>query len=136
MEFPLFLNRLNNNEKEAFLALAHHVAHVDKRLSSEEEDMIAKYCMEMQLDDIEFNLESFDLQKTLENFTTSSHQKIALLEILALMYADGSLASEEDEIIRIMIAQFDLNPNLAVVYREWSKSILSLFVQGEALIHL
>ena len=55
---------------------------------------------------------------------------------MALVYADGVVAQEEDNLIKTMISQFDLNPNLAIVYREWSKSILSLFVQGEALIHL
>jgi len=132
----MFLNRLNYEEKEAFLSLAHHVAHSDNHLSLDEELVIDKYSMEMQMDDIEYIESEFDLSKVLATFSKSTHKKIALLEIMALVYADGIVAREEEELIKQMIEQFDLNPNLAVVYREWSKSILSLFIQGEALIHL
>lgn len=132
----MFLNRLTPNEKEAFLWLAHHCAHVDDELSNEEELVIAKYCMEMQMDDIEYDESQFDLKKALSSFTIENHKKIALLEIMALLYADDHLAKEEQEIINEMVEYFDLNPNLATVYKEWAKSILSLFVQGEALIHL
>jgi len=132
----MFLNRLNYKEKEAFLSLAHHVAHSDNHLSIDEELVIDKYSMEMQMDDIDYDKSKFDLAKVLATFEQSTHKKIALLEIMALVYADGVVAKEENELIKQMIEQFDLNPNLAVVYREWSKSILSLFVQGEALIHL
>jgi len=132
----MFLNRLTLEEKEAFLLLAHHVAHSDNNLTADEELVIDKYSMEMQMDDIEYDQASFNLVDVLSKFTQDSHKKIALLEIMALVYADGVVAKEEDNLIKTMITQFDLNPNLAIVYREWSKSILSLFVQGEALIHL
>jgi len=132
----MFLNRLTYEEKEAFLLLAHHVAHSDNNLSVDEELVIDKYSMEMQMDDIEYDETKFNLTEVLSTFTQDSHKKIALLEIMALVYADGVVAEEEENLIKAMISQFDLNPNLAVVYREWSKSILSLFVQGEALIHL
>ena len=132
----MFLNRLTYEEKEAFLSLAHHVAHSDNNLTKDEELVIDKYSMEMQMDDIEYDEAQFDLVDVLSKFKQDSHKKIALLEIMALVYADGVGAQEEDNLIKTMISQFDLNPNLAIVYREWSKSILSLFVQGEALIHL
>ncbi|MGI9280370.1 MAG: hypothetical protein ACR2PX_12205 [Endozoicomonas sp.] len=132
----MFLNRLLLDEKQAFLAIAHHLAHSDDKLTRDEENILAKYCMEMQMDDIVYNKSEFDLSAALDAFQTDSHKKIALLEIMALVFADGVLADEEQQLIDKIISHFDLNPNLAIVYREWSKSILSLFVQGEALIHL
>jgi hypothetical protein len=132
----MFLNRLSIAEKEAFLFLAHHVARSDRDFSSDEEILIAKYCMEMQMDDIEYDETVFDLDKVLDTFERGSHEKIALLELMALVYADGRLAKEEQILLDNMIKHFDLNPNLVVIYREWSKNILSLFTQGEALIHL
>lgn len=124
------------DEKQAFLVLAHHVAHADSDFSVEEEVLIAKYCMEMQMDDIEYDEAKFDLVTVLNTFERDSHQKIALLELMALVYADGEVAKQEQQLLNDMIAHFGLNPNLAIVYREWSKNILSLFTQGEALIHL
>ena len=132
----MFLNRLNLKEKDAFLNLAHHVAHSDNQFSREEEFVITKYCMEMQMDDVSYDASEFDLGKTLDCFESEGHRKIALLEIMALVYADDVLAVEEQSLIDQMIEHFDLNPHLAVVYCQWAKSILSLFVQGEALIHL
>ena len=132
----MFLNRLDIEEKNAFLWLAHHLARADNDYSEEEALLIDKYSMEMQMDDIDFDETKFDLITILSEFKLASHKKIVLLEIMALVYADGVIAKEENALINVMIEQFELNPNLAVVYREWSKSILSLFVQGEALIHL
>lgn len=136
MENRMFLNRLTSEEKNAFLQLAHHVAHSDESFSSEEKLVIAKYCMEMQMDDVNYDDSIFNLSETLNVFTVENHKKIALLEIMALIYADGKVTVQEESLLNVMIEHFELNPNLAVVYREWSKSILSLFVQGEALIHL
>jgi hypothetical protein len=55
---------------------------------------------------------------------------------MALVYSDNILHEEEQKILDAMIKEFDLEPALAVVYSEWSKAILSLSVQGEALIRL
>ena len=88
------------------------------------------------MDDIEYDEDQFDLATVLSKFESGSHQKIALLELMALIYADGEVAKQEQQLLNDMITHFGLNPNLAIVYREWSKNILSLFTQGEALIHL
>ncbi|HIF9164004.1 TPA: TerB family tellurite resistance protein [Photobacterium damselae] len=132
----MFLNRLNLDEKDAFLHLAHHIAHSDKTFSSEEQIVIAKYCMEMQVDNISYEHRNFDLSKTLDVFKLESHKKIALLELMALIYADGVISNEELCLIDMIVEHFDLNPNLAIAYREWAKGISALLLQGEALIHL
>lgn len=132
----MFLNRLTLVEKEAFLKLAHHVAHVDGDFSKEERNIIDKYCMEMQIDDVEYDPENFDLASALEVFQEDSHKKIALLELMALVFSDGHLHQAEETTLNEVVQRLGLNPNLAIVYKEWAKSILSLFVQGEALIHL
>lgn len=132
----MFLNRLTVQEKKAFLKLAHHVAHVDGEFSPKERVIIDKYCMEMQIDDVEYHSENYDLKSELAVFQRDSHKKIALLEVMALVYSDGLLHSAEENILKEITDFFDLNPNLVVVYKEWSKSILSLFIQGEALIHI
>ena len=48
---------------------------------------------------------------------------------MSLVYADG-VETEEKAVIKQMIALFGLNPNLAIVYREWAKSILALISRG------
>lgn len=133
----MFLNRLGSKEKTAFLALAHHVARSDADFSVEERVIIAKYCMEMQIDDIEdYDDQTFDLPKTLNLFTTTRNRNIVLLELMVLVYADGRLAMQESHVIDRFLAHCNMNPNLSIIYKEWAKSIISLYTQGEALIHL
>ena len=131
------MNRLNTEEKTAFISLAHHVARSDADFSADEQIIIAKYCMEMQIDDIdEYDDETFHIEQVLNRFATSSHRNIVLLELMVLVYADGRLAKQESLVIDRFVAHFRMNPNLSVIYKEWAKSILSLYTQGEALIHL
>lgn len=133
----MFLNRLSTDEKNAFLELAHHVARSDAAFSSEEQLVITKYCMEMQIDDLDdYDDTAFELEPVLDRFATTSHRNIVLLELMVLVYADGRLAEQESLTIDRFVEHCNMNPNLSIVYREWAKNILSLYIQGEALIHL
>ena len=133
----MFLNRLSTEEKTAFLKLAHHVARSDAAFSKEERIIIAKYCMEMQIDDIDdYDDATFELEPLLDQFATPSHRNIVLLELMVLVYADGRLAEQESLMIDRFVAHCHMNPSLSIIYKEWAKNILSLYTQGEALIHL
>ena len=98
----MFLNRLEKEEKIAFLELAHYVARSDNDFSLSQKDIINNYCIEMQIENIEFNVNKFDIYNTLEK----------------------------------ILEEFNLNYHLATVYGEWAKAILSLYIQGNALVEL
>ena len=133
----MFLNRLSAEEKIAFLSLAHHVARSDTDFSAAEQVIISKYCMEMQIDDIDdYDDDTFDLEQVLDRFPNGSHRNIVLLELMTLIYADGRLAQQESLVIDRFVAHYQMNRNLSIIYKEWAKGILSLYTQGEALIHL
>ncbi len=131
----MFLNRLEDNEKVAFLTLAHHIARSDGDFSENEQNVIATYCMEMQIQDVNYNQDNFNLNTILSEIKSSENQKILLLEIMALIYSDG-LHKEEQKILNIIIEQYNISEALFIVYSEWSKSILSISNQGLALIKL
>jgi len=132
----IFLNLLNSQEKSAFLELAHHVSRSDKSFSESEKLVISTYCSEMQISDIDFDENSFDLETTLSKFQASESQKIILLEIMALIYADNILRDAEQKVLDTMLKKFGINQSMALVYGEWSKSMMALCIQGEALIRL
>ena len=132
----MFLNRLKKNEKVAFLELAHHIARSDGDFSEDQKDIIGKYCMEMQIEDIKYDEEKFDIYTTLDKVKNSSSRKIILLEIMALIYSDNFLHEEERKVLEKVLEEFDLNYNLSIVYTEWAKTMLSLYKQGNALINL
>ncbi len=132
----MFLNRLKKKEKIAFLELAHHIARSDDDFSEDQKIIIEKYCMEMQIDDIDYDEENFDIYNTLDNIKSEQSRKIVLLEIMALIYSDNFLHEEERKVLEKVLEEFDLNYNLSIVYTEWAKTMLSLYKQGNALINL
>ena len=132
----MFLNRLNEVEKKAFLELAHYVARCDGNFMDEQKEIIKQYCNEMQIEDINFKEEKFDIYDVLSKIKNKRSQKIVLLEIMALIYADDYLHEEERKVLEKMFEEFDLNYNLSVIYAQWAKAMLSLYIQGNALIEL
>lgn len=132
----MFLNKLGSEEKVAFLELAHHIARSDGNFSEEEKLIIAKYRMEMQIEDIEYNEETFDIYNTLSKIKKSDSRKVVLLEIMALIYSDDFLHEEERIVLEKILEEFDLSYNLSIVYSEWAKTMLSLYKQGNALVNL
>ena len=132
----MFLNRLKKEEKVAFLELAHHIARSDNDFSESQKSIIDKYCMEMQIDDIEYNNATFDIYKSLGKIKSQRSRKIIILEIMVLIYSDNFLHEEERKVLEKMLEEFDLSYNLSIVYTEWSKAMLSLYTQGNALIEL
>lgn len=133
----MFLNKLNEKEKESFLSLAHHIANCDDNFSQEEQKMISAYCREMTTLDIDYDEELFDLDSTLNNFGTLQSQKIVLIELFALVFSDGHyIHDEEVKIIEAMTQKFNIDANLVDVFANWSKSIIALINQGKSLISL
>ncbi len=132
----MFLNRLKKKEKVAFLELAHHMARSDNDFSEAQQSIINTYCMEMQIDDIKYDEKKFSLKKTLSKFKKSKSQRIILLEIMALVYSDNVLHDEEKKVLDVMIKKFGIKKSLSIVYGEWAKSILALYIQGKSLIDL
>ena len=132
----MFLNRLNQDEKIAFLELAHHIARSDNNFSEDQKSIIAKYCMEMQIEDIAYDEDSFDIYTTLDKIKDLRSRKIVLLEIMALIYSDDFLHEEERKVLEKILEEFDLNYNLSVVYTQWAKTMLNLYIQGNALIEI
>lgn len=132
----MFLNRLEKEEKIAFLELAHYVARSDSDFSISEEDIINNYCLEMQIENIDFDKSNFDLYNTLGKIKDARSQKIVLLEIMALIYSDNFLHEEERKVLEKILEEFNLSYELATVYGEWAKVVLSMYIQGNALIEL
>jgi len=132
----MFLNNLQEKEKIAFLELAHYVARSDSDFSSKQKEIIATYCFEMQIDDIQYSESDFNLERNLDKFISNQSKKIALLEIMALIYSDEKIHEEEQKVINTMLKSFKLSHGLSNLYLEWTKTILSVSQQGKLLIEL
>jgi len=111
------------------------MARSDGDFSENEQNIITTYCMEMQIQNINYDKDSFNLNSVLLEFRSKEHQKILLIEIMALIYSDG-LNNEEQKILDQICDQFAISNTLSAVYAEWSKSILAIVTQGKELIKL
>jgi len=132
----MFLNRLQEDEKVAFLELAHHIARSDDDFSEEEEDVIAIYCYEMGIPDVHYENNAFDLAETRTVFKSRASQKILLLELMALIYSDSRFDEAEQEIINKILQIYKIDNSLIKIYAEWAKTILSVSAQGALLLEL
>jgi len=132
----MFLNRLNSEEKVAFLELAHHVARSDGEFTKDEKSVVEGYCFEMQIEDVEYSEKNFELSKLLAVFENKMSQKVLLLELMALVYSDNKVDSKEQKIIDTIVQSFTINSSLAKIYEEWTKTILSVSAQGALLLEV
>ena len=132
----MFLNRLDFNSKEVFLFLAKYIIQADSSYVEIEEVLINKYLQEMNITNIKFEKNESLLQEYIKRVTNKEYQKIILIELLGIVYNDNVMTSVEKEIIDTIVDIWNVNSSLVVVYGEWSKNLLSLYVQGEALLEL
>jgi len=132
----MFLNNLDKNEKIAFLNLAHYLARSDGDFSEKQKEIINTYCYEMNIDDIEFDENNFNIDLVLKSIKNKKSQKIVLLEVMALVYSDNILHPEEEKVINLMLDIFGIEKNVASLYGEWTKAIMALSEQGKLLIEI
>ena len=69
------------------------------------------------------------------NIFQKKHQKIILIEIMSLIYADNYLDEQEEYIIQLMCNKFNISRQEAMIYEEWTKAIIALYKQGELFIN-
>lgn len=132
----MFLNKLESTEKQAFLELAYYIANCDNNFKDSEQAMIGLYCNEMGISNIDFDLSKFNLAENLSSFKSLQSQKIVLIEAMGIIYSDNILDNNEQVVIDEIIKFFNLSSNYTTIYAEWTKAVMALTAQGEALIKL
>jgi tellurite resistance protein len=106
----MFLNRLNQQEKEIFLKLAIVVIRADGKIEENEKTFIAGYAHEMNISSydltIEFNAKP--LCKSIRENSSYAVKHIFLVELTACAYADGNFGKEEKDLINLMTVDLGL----------------------------
>ncbi len=92
----MFLDRLNDKEKEMFLDLTVYTAQANGIIEDTEKNLILQYCKEMGVAFYDIS-KRHSLEEVVAVFSKSSKEKkrIVLLEILGLCYADGDFDTVE-----------------------------------------
>ena len=97
----MFLNRLDSVEQDAFISLAVKAAEANGHIADEEYQMIEEYCKEMGMIFFDArNVKSKDEAIKVFSASEEQHKRIVMLEILGLMYADGTYDSDEKNFVK------------------------------------
>lgn len=130
----MYLNYLKENEKIAFLKLAHIVANSDNEICENEKIIIGSYCNEMGINDTSFNLEDVSISILANEFSSVSSKKITILELMSVINANGEFKNNEKEIINKLLEKFNLEDKFLENVELWSKSLMTLIEQGTSLV--
>jgi len=125
---------LESIEKFAFLRIANYLAKLDGIFAKNEKEIIKEYCLEMGIDNIDFEEENFNLVETLTTFRSKKSQKILLLELMILVHADDEFQFLEKEMISKISSFFEMNDTEVKQSSTWGKSIATLRHQALAFI--
>ena len=124
----MLLLKLKAREKFAFLQLAHYLARVDNNFGKEEEEVILEYCDEMGIENIDsFDMDSFNLEATLNNFKSQRSRKIVVLELMILVHIDSVFNINEQILIEKISQNFGISTKDLNDFSSWGKSVAKLY---------
>ncbi|MCT7514394.1 TerB family tellurite resistance protein [Aliarcobacter cryaerophilus] len=124
----MLLMKLEAREKFAFLQLAHYLARVDNNFGKEEEEVILEYCDEMGIENIDsFDIDSFNLEATLNNFKSQRSRKIVVLELMILVHIDSVFNINEQILIEKISQNFGISTKDLNDFSSWGKSVAKLY---------
>ena len=92
----MFLNRLNDRDKEMFLDLAIYASRANGVVEDAEKNMLAQYCKEMDLvPKDETKLSTMEEITAWFSEAEDPIKRIVVIELLGLYYADGDFDNTE-----------------------------------------
>ena len=129
----MYLNYLEENEKVAFLKLAYAIAHSDGEFCNNEKIVIGSYCNEIGIDNVAFNKDE-PIDNISNEFKSIKSQKIAILELMSIINANGEFKKEEKDIIDTLVTKFNIDEKYLEDVKNWTESMLGLIGQGNSLV--
>ena len=121
----MFLSALSDNQKEAFMCLAHNVVVSDGDLTIEEQAMMEEMRREMELSP-SFKATYLDIEGIEGVFDSKRTRTIVLLSLIRLGYADGAFEIEEQCFLRDLSGKFDISEKDFTLIDNWAKRLLAL----------
>lgn len=103
----MYLNELNEQQKQLFLDLSYQLTKSDGEVSCEEEKLMKQLCHEMSI--IARYSEHTSVEEIIEKLATISNtrqKKIILLELSAIVMTDGKCADEEKTFLKTVSNRF------------------------------
>lgn len=129
----MWLHSLSDSQRRALLALAHTTVVSDGLLDPNEELMMEQFKREMDLAD-GVEADYIDLDAIDGVFDTRRAQRIALINLIHLSYADGAFEIEEQCLLRDLADRFGVEDAEFALLENWVKRLTRLEEEGRGLL--
>lgn len=131
----MFLYELNLIEKAAFLQLAKELVVIDDGVIDENEmNMLMIMANEMQISVSENLSLDFNLQQLAKSFKDKKAQKICLIELIALAFANDDYHPEQNSLIKALMNEFSIQIEEIDEMEQWVEKMIVLHRHGQTLI--
>jgi len=129
----VFLAALNDHQKQAFLTLANAIIHADKRLTPQEEAMLASMRCEMSFP-ADTPVPATDMEAAIAAFDRRPSRIAAMLELTGLCLADNDVAPEEENLLARIGNAFGLSDDELLGQRDWVLRQLALSQEARIMM--
>ncbi|WP_223295861.1 TerB family tellurite resistance protein [Sulfurospirillum deleyianum] len=126
--------KLATEEKFAFLQLAQYIAKLDGEYGPKEREVVNEYCTEMGIENVEINIELFDLESILAVFKSAKSQKIAMLSLMVLIHIDDKYGIYEHKVMYNIAQKFHLDERQMHLFSMWGKAGSAIYEQALVFI--
>lgn len=131
---PMYLHKLESDEKHHFLALANHLAKLDdQRVDARERYLIRYMYAEMGLEEDE-EIPAFDLDKFKTVFFRPEARRVAVMEGLGVCYANEKPDESQIAMLNELAQTFRLGDDFVQKAEDLVKRQLQMMDEFEALI--
>ena len=129
----MYLEALNNREKELFLSLAYNLSAADKDYSPEERVTVASYCREMGIDfDMsKVNLSVDEVIDEISKVCSSQIKRIIIFEAMRLTMADLDYDDDERVILKKAMDKFGLD----TAFHDQCEGLINEFIELQGKIN-
>ena len=129
----MYLEALNNREKELFLSLAYNLSAADKDYSPEERVTVAAYCREMGIDfDMgKVNLSVDEVIDEISRDCSPQIKRIIVFEAMRLTLADLDYDDDERVILKKALEKFGLD----IAFHDSCEALINDFIELQEKIN-
>lgn len=132
----MFLNILNDEEKLHFLNLARHAMTLNGELKTEELEIYSSFRHECNAPHYEAQIDADSIERSIVALGSSrkKHRTIVLIELFAIVLADGEICEEERALLNKLTTRLDFELFEVNRVERWVMSMNDLVEEGYHLI--
>jgi hypothetical protein len=130
----VYLKALTDQEKQAFLELAYLAARADRILALEEFELWRMFRWELGLPDEAYSVRELSLQDAAACFGSDRSRRIALLELVGMIMADGVAVPSENVFLNDLAQAFGLDQAYVQTCFDWVKRHAGIMAEGRSLV--